>query len=545
MSAPPRILLVDFSALFWTLWHATAGESSNEAYERSLRVVEHSAAEHDHTAICCDSPRSWRREVFPDYKAQRPPKPHGAVELLKRTVAKLKERGHHILVADGFEGDDVIATACAWALDALPGCQVTIKGADKDLFALLSDQVSIEKIDGETFGLADLKQRADITPADVPLYLALIGDKADNIPGVTKCGPKTASWLIAEFGTVDKLFHAVRETPTVFGGKKALVANLMECGEAGVREAMRLTTLRRDVPIDCTVILEPIKPRVKFGGGPPPEDGSEMPTEDGPPPENEDHMDSDVPDAEYTSDPGGEAPAATAPEPAPAPPEQPAPMPAKPPPAPKPDPRNATAGQAEMMARAEQQRAPSTALARTTEWSLQLEPTGLRSAWWMAEKVVSSGLFRKKFTEPAQAFTAIMAGRERGMGVFQAMLNVDIVEGAPRFTSRSIIGMVRASPHCEYIEPVLDACDETKAVWRAKRLGRPEQTHTYTIHDAKLAGLVRERSNWERVPKPMLRKQAGVELAREMFPEVIAGVYSIEEMVDREYTVNAEPEDVA
>lgn len=503
-----RILLIDLSALYWTLWHASKGEASSIAYDRTIMRIEHEAAQYDHVGICCDSPKCFRKEIDPNYKAQREAKPTGAIEQLQRVVRTLKARGHHILVAEGFEGDDIIATAVTWALDAIPECDITILGADKDLYALLDDQVRIHNHQtGQMFGTEDLWAKAKIRPHQVPEYLALTGDGSDNVAGVTGVGAKTATALLNQYNSLDGIFDAVVNNVTSFGGKKALVANLV-ADEENARNALKLTTLRTDAPIECSDILQPITPIHQAEEGPPPMDEGEpieSTSEDAPP---------------------DEAPAQS--QPRPSEPEQQA--------APE-----ASAGEMQVAPRA----VGGSALARTEEWTLQLEPRGMKGAWWVAQQLIQSGMFRKKFTHTTEALVAIMAGRERGMGVFQAMDNIDIVEGNPRFKSRAIIGMARSFRECEYLEPVLDECDATKAVWRTKRRGRPEQRHTYTIEDAELAGLVRTTSkgkanNWMRIPKPMLRKQAGVELAREIYPEVCAGVYSTDELIPQEYVVEAE-----
>ena len=114
-------------------------------------------------------------------------------------------------------------------------------------------------------------------------------------------------------------------------------------------------------------------------------------------------------------------------------------------------------------------------------------------------------------------------------------MNIYIVEGRPSLSASFMVGLCLNDARCEAFE-----CIETtneKATWRAKRRGQPEKTYTFTIDDAKRAGLVDRgrdpsQNNWNKFAGAMLRARASSALARFVFPDIIAGIYSREEVED-------------
>jgi DNA polymerase-1 len=145
---------------------------------------------------------TFRHKVYQDYKIQRPPMPEDLVAqmpVIKEVVAAL---GIPIFEKEGFEADDVIATL-ARKLEA-KGCEVLIVTQDKDALQLVTKKIKVVNPMKENFiyDEAAVKNRFGVEPARVIEIMALMGDSSDNIPGVPGIGDKTASQLIAEFGTL-------------------------------------------------------------------------------------------------------------------------------------------------------------------------------------------------------------------------------------------------------------------------------------------------------------------------------------------------------
>ena len=113
---------------------------------------------------------------------------------------------------ENYEADDLIG--CLSARAAAQGMRTVIISADKDLFQLVNDHVSIlrsKKDDMEIYGPPEVKARMGVGPEQIVDYLALVGDTSDNIPGVPGIGPKTAVALLEQFGSIDNMFDHLHE----------------------------------------------------------------------------------------------------------------------------------------------------------------------------------------------------------------------------------------------------------------------------------------------------------------------------------------------
>ena len=136
-----RLLLVDLSGLFWTAWHATSDQELGSAFELVYQRITRHMADHDLVAVCVDSPPYKRKQIDPEYKANRDEPDLAAVDQLARLRERLTADGHVVWGVQGYEADDVIASACAIAAEReLP---VTILSQDKDLAQLVSDTTDI------------------------------------------------------------------------------------------------------------------------------------------------------------------------------------------------------------------------------------------------------------------------------------------------------------------------------------------------------------------------------------------------------------------
>ncbi len=148
--------------------------------------------------------KTFRNDMYSDYKANRPPMPDD----LRSQIAPLHEiitaMGLPLLVVSGVEADDVIGTLAKQA-DEL-GIETVISTGDKDMAQLVTDNVRlINTMTGIEMDVAGVEEKFGIRPDQIIDYLALMGDKVDNIPGVVKCGPKTAVKWLKEHGSLDQV----------------------------------------------------------------------------------------------------------------------------------------------------------------------------------------------------------------------------------------------------------------------------------------------------------------------------------------------------
>src|SRR5262252_1681063 len=163
-----------------------------------------------------------------------------AVEQFARVRERLRKDGLLLWGADGFEADDVIATATARAIEE--GLSVTIASADKDLLQLVDDDKGVRVFSPFTEKLmmrTQVIEKFGVAPEMMGDLLALVGDKADNVEGVPKIGVKTAAKLLLQWGTLDDvLFKADQNTPAV---RDALITYA-----ENARLARRIVQLRHD-----------------------------------------------------------------------------------------------------------------------------------------------------------------------------------------------------------------------------------------------------------------------------------------------------------
>lgn len=199
-----------------------------------------------HIGVAFDHGKTFRDEAFPAYKAQREATPEdirASVPIIKDIITAM-----HIpvLQADGFEADDVIGTLATKAGKA--GVQTYMLTPDKDYGQLVRDNVFIfrPRHGGgyETMGPKEVCEKYELnSPTQVIDLLALMGDSADNFPGCPGVGPKTATKLIAEFGSIDSIL----ENSAKIKGK---LREKVEGAVDDIRMSKFLATIRTDVPID-------------------------------------------------------------------------------------------------------------------------------------------------------------------------------------------------------------------------------------------------------------------------------------------------------
>lgn len=189
--------------------------------------------------------KTFRNDMYPEYKANRPPMP----EDLRSQIAPLHQiidaMGLPLLVIEGVEADDVIGTLAKQACAA--GIETVISTGDKDMAQLVSPNVRLINTMTDTVtDEAGVVEKFGVRPDQIIDYLALMGDKVDNIPGVEKCGPKTAVKWLTEHGTLEQVMANADSVKGKIG------ENLRRALEQ-LPLSYELATIKLDVELEKTV----------------------------------------------------------------------------------------------------------------------------------------------------------------------------------------------------------------------------------------------------------------------------------------------------
>ena len=199
-----------------------------------------------HFAIARDvaHTKTFRHELYPDYKANRGPMPEEMAAQMPLLCESLEASGIPLLSEPGYEADDVMASAAEAAVNA-GFDHVVIISKDKDMSQIVTDKIHLFHLekgaDGIDFGPQQVLEKYGIPPEKIRDYLALMGDSSDNVPGVPKVGPKTAIQLLTEYGDMDNIYANLDNIK-----KKGLHDNLANNREQAFlsRELVTLQTKR-------------------------------------------------------------------------------------------------------------------------------------------------------------------------------------------------------------------------------------------------------------------------------------------------------------
>lgn len=161
---------------------------------------------------------------------------------------------------------------------------------------------------------------------------------------------------------------------------------------------------------------------------------------------------------------------------------------------------------------------------------VSLAPQTFEQALTFANYLADSDMVPKDFKgKPGNCLIAMQWGAEVGLQPLQALQNIAVINGRPSLWGDSLIALVRASPACEYI---LEEDDGKMATCRVKRRGEPEQARTFSMDDAKAAGLQGKQGPWSQYPKRMRQMRARAFAMRDVFPDVLRGMPVAEEVMD-------------
>ena len=210
-----------------------------------MKLIEETDA--DHIAVIFDKARkTFRNDIYPEYKAHRPPPPDELIPQFALVREATEALGVAAVDLEGFEADDLIATYTRHAREA--GARVTIVSSDKDLMQLVDDHVVLmDAMKNRIIGPDQVKEKFGVGPERVVDVQALAGDSSDNVPGVAGIGVKTAALLINEYGDLDSLLERAQEIKQ----PKRRQALVDEAEKA--RLSRRLVLLRADAPVPAAL----------------------------------------------------------------------------------------------------------------------------------------------------------------------------------------------------------------------------------------------------------------------------------------------------
>jgi len=247
------LLLVDGSSYLYRAFHALPDlrNHNNEptgAIHGVLNMLRrlHKDYQADYSACVFDAKgKTFRDELYPDYKAHRPPMPPDLAAQIEPLHACIRAMGWPMLIVDGVEADDVIGTLAKQA--AAAGMRCIISTGDKDIAQLVNAQVTlVNTMSNEVLDAANVQAKFGVPPDRMLDYLMLVGDTSDNVPGVQKVGPKTAVKWLAQYGSLENLIaHA--------GEIKGAVGDNLRQALAWFDTSRQLITIKCDVDLPVSI----------------------------------------------------------------------------------------------------------------------------------------------------------------------------------------------------------------------------------------------------------------------------------------------------
>lgn len=250
MSASTKpLILVDGSSYLFRAFHAlppltnSKGEATG-AIHGVLNMLDKLRKDYEpeHMAVIFDaSGKTFRDELYPAYKANRPPMPDELRQQIQPLLDMVKALGYPLLIVEGVEADDVIGT-----LSKEYAGKVVISTSDKDMAQLVDERVHLINTMSNTYmDRAGVIEKFGVPPERIRDYLTLMGDTVDNVPGVDKVGPKTAVKWLQEYDSLDNIIQHASE----FGGK---VGENLRAAIPHLPLSYQLVTIKCDVDLAIT-----------------------------------------------------------------------------------------------------------------------------------------------------------------------------------------------------------------------------------------------------------------------------------------------------
>jgi 5'-3' exonuclease len=498
-----NVLLIDHSSIIHPLYHMSATEPDPDwTAHQAVARVHALATGQDAVAVCCEGRGSFRKQLDPTYKANRPEQDGVLAHQIATSIETLANDGFTIWRAEGCEADDIIASATRAVLAQHPDAQIVIASADKDLLQLVAaPAITVKSLrDGSVIDDEAVTTKFNVHPNQILDYLCLVGDNSDNVKGANGIGPKRAADLLGKFGTLAALYEAVGKNET--GLSVTLYQALLDFLPR-VDTVRSLLSLKDDIPLPIDDLF---KPR------PIPEMTDMEPTPttvaaDAAPLSAtlQAEIDESIAQAMVTAQekplnarhhgplvegsPLGDLRVYTGPDPDVL---EPAPV----------------------------------------EWERQLDPRSLSDAKKLAMDMFQSRMFAAYGT-PQGVLATVLAARELGLPAMAGLRAFHIIEGKPYLSADMIRAMVIKSGQAKYFR-----CTErtaTRATFETQRGDDPPISLSFTVEEGRAAFVGDDKkfagSGWGKNPADMCVARASSKLARLVYPDIgLYGLYAPEEI---------------
>lgn len=247
------IILVDGSSYLYRAYHAlppltTSKNQPTGAIKGVISMIKKVLIDHPDSplAVVFDAKgKTFRHDMYSEYKANRPPMPEDLVQQIEPIHRIISLMGIKLIMIPGVEADDVIGTLAEQARQKK--LNTVISTGDKDMTQLVCDNVSVvNTMSGELLDENGVMNKFGVGPELITDYLALIGDKSDNVPGVDKVGPKTAVKWLNEYKNIE----GIKKNAESIGGK---VGENLRSSIETLDLAHELVKIKTDVPLEMTI----------------------------------------------------------------------------------------------------------------------------------------------------------------------------------------------------------------------------------------------------------------------------------------------------
>lgn len=242
-----QLILVDGSSFLYRAYHGVPPVYSPtgipvNAVHGVIMMLRKLIKNHpvDHICVIFDAPgKNFRHDLYEQYKANRPVMPDNLIVQVEPLYSVIRAMGLPVIVEKGVEADDVIGALAQYADSQ--GYNVIIVTGDKDMAQLVTENITLENtMTNTSMTIQGVFEKFGVMPELIIDYLALMGDKTDNIPGVPKVGPKTAVKWLGQYGSLENLIDNADDITGVVGNNLRLSLDHLPLSK-------QLTTIRCDL----------------------------------------------------------------------------------------------------------------------------------------------------------------------------------------------------------------------------------------------------------------------------------------------------------
>ncbi len=255
-----KILLIDANSFIHRAFHALPPLKTKEGKpvgaiygltNTLLRILENERP--DYVAAAFDTPETtFRKEMFEEYKAQRPETPEELISQIVESYNLFEKLGIKTLEKPGFEADDVLG-ALAERFTKDKNVKTFILTGDLDSLQLVDDENTIVLVPQKgvsrmtEYNEEKVKERFGVEPSRLADYKGLVGDSSDNIPGIPGIGPKTAKSLLQKYGTIERMYEKIEKEENE-NLKEKIIKN-----KAQALLSKKLATIKKEIPLDFSL----------------------------------------------------------------------------------------------------------------------------------------------------------------------------------------------------------------------------------------------------------------------------------------------------